>query len=78
VTIRAKLLLRVIKEFPWVEEGAVLERRTPSAAQREAGACLWILPDYDIWSVFTMKQCVEATSWYVAEGEHHFEVIPEN
>ena len=74
--LQQKLMEKVLKKFPWVSEGALLETRNPTDNQQMLGAPKWILPDYDIWSVQSMSACVNADSWCVAEGEHHFEIIP--
>jgi hypothetical protein len=76
-TIKQKLLEKVIEHCSWVESDALLLKCNPTPEQREAGASLWMLPDYDIWSTFSMKECLDAEKWYIAEFEHHLEIIPE-
>lgn len=78
MSVKSKLLKRIIAQFPWVREDAKIVRCYPSSVEREAGAFLWQVVGYDIGSCFTMTQCVAANEWKVCERTHDFEVLAIN
>tara|TARA_Y100001936_G_scaffold238943_1_gene271327 strand:- start:283 stop:519 length:237 start_codon:yes stop_codon:yes gene_type:complete len=78
MSVKSKLLKRIITQFPWVREDAKIVRCYPSSVEREAGAFLWQVVGYDIGSCFTMTQCVAAKEWKVCERTHDFEVLAIN
>jgi hypothetical protein len=78
-TISQKLLDRIkaLPDFKSVPETAVVTRLNPSPAQVENGALKWALLDYNIGSVFTMKECLHAKNWDIYRTNTSVEIVPE-
>lgn len=78
MSVKSKLLKRIMEQFPNVDENTKITRCYPTSAQREAGAFLWIINEHDIGSVFTMSDCVKAESWDISYGPHYKEIWPKS